>query len=178
MSDAQHTNAEHQAPIPLAPGEHPPFEGAYKVAGPVEAGRHHQSTRTKARKAALDVLFEADLLGRDPLELLEELREQSETPPREFTELIVRGVHEHRREIDSRISRCVSSDWSLERMPRIDRNLARIAVWEMDHTGIAGKVAISEALELADQYSTDTSVAFLHGMLSKALDTRPESNDG
>ncbi len=178
MSDAPSTNSEHPAPIPLAPGEHPPFEGAYKVAGPVEAGRHHQSTRTKARKAALDVLFEADLLGRDPLDLLEELREQTETPPREFTEQIIRGVHQHQPQIDARISHCVSNEWSLERMPRIDRNLARIAIWEMDHTDIVGKVAISEALELADQYSTDTSVAFLHGMLSKALDTRSRPNDG
>lgn len=172
MSDEQPTSVEQAEPIPLAPGEHPPFEGAFKVSGPVEAGRHHQSTRTKARKAALDVLFEADLLRRDPLEMLEEVREQGETLLREFTEQIVKGVHEHRRAIDARISRCVSSDWSLERMPRIDRNLARIAIWEMDYTDIVGKVAISEALELADQYSTDTSVAFLHGMLSKALETR------
>jgi len=159
--------------IPLASGEHPPFEGAVKVAGPLDASQqHHHSARTKARKAALDLLFEADLLGRDVLDLMDESVINNQAPVREFTDQIVRGVRHHGMQIDQRISECSSPDWTLARMPRIDRNLARIAIWELDNTAIAARAAISEALELADELSTDTSVAFLNGLLSNAANSR------
>ncbi|GAA2184305.1 hypothetical protein GCM10009785_31670 [Brooklawnia cerclae] len=158
--------------LPLAAGEHPPVPGAVKVESVDMADRHH-SARTKARKAALDVLFEADLLQRDPLDSLEDRLGASGFEVREFTRELVRGVRMHGTDIDARISGASASDWPIERMPRIDRNLARIAVYELDHTDIDSRAAISEALELADELSTEESVPFLNGLLGRVAQSRP-----
>ena len=86
---------------------------------------------------------------------------------------LVLGVRDDAAEIDRRINQAATADWPIERMPRIDRNLARIAIYEIDHTTIDARAAISEALELADALSTDESVAFLNGLLGRAVRTRP-----
>ena len=128
--------------------------------------RPHFSTRTKARKAALDVLFEADLRGEPPLAILHDHVLAAETPMREYTAVLVEGVVAHQRHIDARLAEALHNGWSLERMPRVDRALARIAVFEIDHGGIDAKVAIAEALVLAGELSTDESPSFLNGVLS------------
>ena len=168
--------SEHPAdekPLPLAAGEHPPVPGAVKVASVDMAERHH-SARTKARKAALDILFEADLLGRDAWGLLAERLDAPGPKLRELTREIVLGVRDNATEIDRRIAGALTGDWTLDRMPRIDRNLARIAVYELDHSEIDARAAISEALELADELSTDDSVSFLNGLLGRVARTRVE----
>ena len=168
--------SEHPAdekPLPLAAGEHPPVPGAVKVASVDMAERHH-SARTKARKAALDILFEADLLGRDAWGLLAERLDAPGPKVRELTREIVLGVRDNATEIDRRIAGALTGDWTLDRMPRIDRNLARIAVYELDHSEIDARAAISEALELADELSTDDSVSFLNGLLGRVARTRVE----
>ncbi|WP_316669408.1 transcription antitermination factor NusB [uncultured Propionibacterium sp.] len=157
--------------IELAPGEHPPVPGAVKVASTDFAGARH-STRTKARKQALDILFQAELRDESVDAVLERRAGQGEPDMREFAATILHGYWEHAGEVDQRVAECISGDWALERMPRVDRNLARIAMWELDFTGIAPKIAISEALELANELSSDESVAFLNGLLNKALTTR------
>lgn len=166
------THPSDERALPLAAGEHPPVPGAVKVSS-VDMAERHQSARTKARKAALDVLFEADLLGDDASSLLSQRMDDPESVVRAFTAELVLGVHEHAAEIDRRIRAVAPSQWPIERMPRIDRNLARIAIYELDHTGIDPSAAISEALELADALSTDESVAFLNGLLGRAARTRP-----
>ena len=166
--------SEHPAdekPLPLAAGEHPPVPGAVKVASVDMAERHH-SARTKARKAALDILFEADLLGRDAWGLLAERLDAPGPKLRELTREIVLGVRDNATEIDRRIAGALTGDWTLDRMPRIDRNLARIAVYELDHSEIDARAAISEALELADELSTDDSVSFLNGLLGRVARTK------
>ncbi len=165
------TQAGEPRSIPLAAGEHPPVPGAFKVSSLDMAGRHH-SARTKARKAALDVLYEADLLGTDPFTCLAARLDDPEVVIREFTRELVLGVRDNAAQIDRRISEATASQWPIERMPRVDRNLARIAVYELDHTSIDTRAAISEALELADELSTDESVAFLNGLLGRAAQTR------
>ncbi|MFZ2625981.1 MAG: transcription antitermination factor NusB [Propionibacterium sp.] len=157
--------------IPLAPGEHPPVPGAFKVSSTDSAGARH-SSRTKSRKQALDILFEADLRRQAVEQVIDRRRQEGDTGVREYTQVILDGYLAHRGEVDQRIAECLAGDWTLERMPRIDRNLARIAVWELDNTDIPTQAVISEALELADELSTDESVAFLNGMLSKAADGR------
>lgn len=131
--------------------------------------RPHFSTRTKARKAALDVLFEADVRAEPPLAILHDHVLQAEVPLREYTADLVEGVVAHQREIDARLSEALDNGWSLERMPRVDRALARIAVYEIDHGGIAAKVAIAEALVLAGELSTDESPSFLNGVLAAVV---------
>ncbi|MGB3953719.1 MAG: transcription antitermination factor NusB [Brooklawnia sp.] len=161
-----------EEPLPLAAGEHPPVPGAVKISSIDMATRHH-SARTKARKAALDILFEADLLQRDPFESLADRLDDPDQLVREFTRELVLGVRDNADQIDRRISALTPRQWPIERMPRVDRNLARMAVYELDHTGIEASAAISEAVGLADELSTDDSVAFLNGLLARAAQTRP-----
>ncbi|WP_341728746.1 transcription antitermination factor NusB [Brooklawnia sp.] len=166
------THPADERPLPLAAGEHPPVPGAVKVSSVDMADAHH-STRTKARKAALDMLFEADLLNQDPFASLANRLDDPEVTVREFTREIVLGVRDNATQIDQRIGSLTSSQWPIERMPRIDRCLARMAIYELDFTEIDVRAAISEALELADELSTDDSVAFLNGLLGRAAQTRP-----
>ncbi|MFT8394904.1 transcription antitermination factor NusB [Propionibacterium sp.] len=158
-------------PIPLAPGEHPPVPGALKVSSTDYAGARH-SSRTKSRKQALDILFEAELRDESIDSVLERRMQEGDTGVREYTREIIDGYKEHGRAVDDRIADSLAGDWTLGRMPRIDRNLARIAVWEIDYTEIPTHAVISEALELANELSTDESVTFLNGMLSKAASAR------
>ncbi len=123
------------------------------------------SARTKARKRALDILFEADLRGTDALTALAAHEELGEPPVREFTSELVRGVTEHGLEIDDLVAGCLSPGWTLERMPRVDRNLARIATYEIMFTDIAPEIAVSEAVGLSEELSTDASPSFLGGVL-------------
>lgn len=132
----------------------------------------HFSTQTKARKAALDVLFQADMRDLDISETLAEQQAIAEPPLREFTVAIVHGVADHQRAIDQRISASCAGGWTLERMPRVDRALARIAMFEIDYTDTPTAVIISEIVELASWLSTEQSPAFLHGVLGHAASTR------
>lgn len=139
---------------------------------PVVPNPHH-STRTKARKRALDLLFEAELRNRDLLTTLDEHVASNEPVVREFTAEIIRGIDEHLEAIDDRIDASCSDDWSLDRMPRVDRNLARIAVWEIDHSQAPAEAIIAECVSLAEEFSTDDSASFLNGLLAKVAADRP-----
>jgi transcription antitermination protein NusB len=121
--------------------------------------------RSKARKRALDILFEAELRGTDPIATLEERTAAADPPIRDYTAELVRGVAAHGNEIDAQISACLASGWSLERMPRVDRNALRIAVFEIDYGEVPDSVAISEAVQLVSELSTDDSPAFVNGVL-------------
>lgn len=125
------------------------------------------SYRTKSRRHALEILFEADLRDVDPLIVLADRTVVAEQYVRTYTSELVRGVHGYRRQIDTLISECLTREWTLARMPRVDRNLARIAVYEMAYTDIPHEVAISEAVSLGEELSTDQSPVFLNGLLSK-----------
>jgi len=125
------------------------------------------AARSKARKRALDVLFEAELRGLPVLELLAERISLGERPTPEYAAEIVRGVAMHRAEIDKLIAGN-AVDWTLERMPAVDRNVLRIGVWELLWADdVPDGVAISEAVELAQDLSTDGSPAFVNGLLAK-----------
>jgi N utilization substance protein B len=90
--------------------------------------------------------------------------EPQRTPPDEFMETLVRGVAADAQAIDQRIT-AKSSHWRIERMPVVDRNILRLAIYEMDTLRTPPAVAIDEALELARQFSGDESVAFINGVL-------------
>ena len=123
------------------------------------------SSRSKARKRALDILFEAELREADPVATLEERAAAADPPVREYTAKLVRGVDAHGSEIDARISACLAAGWSLPRIPRVDRNALRIAVFEIDYCEVPDAVAISEAVQLVSELSTDDSSAFVNGVL-------------
>lgn len=123
--------------------------------------------RTKARKRALDILFEADLRGTDPLQALADHVGRAEPPVRPFTIELVQTVARRRDEIDDRLADALAGGWTLDRMPRVDRVLARIAVAEMLTGEVAPQIAIDEAATLAGECSTDESPAFLNGLLAE-----------
>jgi len=130
------------------------------------------SARSKARKAALDVLFESDLRGRDPLATLEQRIADSEAPVRDYTKVIVEGVTQHQAEIDRRIMDSLSAGWTLDRMPRVDRTAVRIAVYEIDHLDVPDAVAVAEAVALVGDLSTDDSPDYVNGLLGKIISTK------
>jgi N utilization substance protein B len=135
-----------------------------------EAPKLRMPARRRSRKRALDVLYQADLRGLDPAEVLPTYVAQLEEPRPEHLRYAVRlveGVAAHRERIDELIA-SYAEGWTLQRMPPVDRNLARIAVyellWEED---IDDPVAITEAVELARQMSTEDSPRFLNGLLAQ-----------
>ncbi|HEX5596308.1 MAG TPA: transcription antitermination factor NusB [Micromonosporaceae bacterium] len=127
-------------------------------------------SRRKARKRALDVLYEADLRELPVSQVLITYLDRLERPLPEhilYTERLIEGVAAHRQRIDELIASYAEA-WTLERMPVVDRNLARIAVYEMLYEDeIDDPVAISEAIELAKQMSTPDSPRFLNGLLNR-----------
>ena len=134
------------------------------------------SARSKARKRALDMLYIADVRQIPLADVLDdEARRAAAQPQRAsswpYAEQIVRGVDEHRSEIDALIeSHAVG--WTLARMPVVDRAILRLAIWELQHNPeIPAAVAIAEAMELASLLSTDDSAPFVNGLLGSIAET-------
>jgi N utilization substance protein B len=135
------------------------------------------SARSKARKRALDLLYEAEIRGEDVLRLLGERAAGSEPPVPEYAAVLVRGVQAHRAEIDGMLAEH-SRGWSLDRMPAVDRNILRIGTYELYWAGdVPPGVAISEAVLLARDLSTDGSPAFVNGLLARLAELRPAAGD-
>lgn len=135
------------------------------------------SARTKARKRAIDALFAADLREGMADQLLNEAEHQSEDRASQveifnYARQAVTGVLMHQTEIDEELS-TYAQGWSLNRMPALDRAILRLATWEiMFNEDIPDAVAIDEAVEMAKEYSTDSSASFVNGLLGKIVSTR------
>jgi transcription antitermination protein NusB len=127
------------------------------------------AARSKARKRAVDVLYEADIRSDDRLTLLRE-RLADETPPvPEHTVRLVEGVAEHAVRIDELID-THASNWSIDRLPDVDRAILRMAVFELLWADdVPDAVVIDEAVELAKALSTDDSPAYVNGVLGAIL---------
>lgn len=131
------------------------------------------AARSKARKRALDILFEAELRGEPPLAVLQARTIQADPPVGSYAIELVQGVQAHRDQIDDLLARHARG-WTLERMPAVDRNILRIGAYELLWgTGIPAAVAISEAVVLAKGLSTDASPAFVNGLLGKLAELKP-----
>ena len=127
------------------------------------------AARSKARKRALDVLFECEVRGIDPGVTLEERLAAGDPPVNEYTVELVRGVIEHQVRIDELLTMYVQG-WTLERMPAVDRNVLRLGVLELLWMqAVPDAVAVSEAMNLAGDLSTDDSPAFVNGVLGSIL---------
>jgi N utilization substance protein B len=131
------------------------------------------AARSKARKRALDILFEAELRGLPTLQLLSERQSVGDVPVQPYAAELVRGVATNRERIDELISWNLV-DWTLERMPAVDRNILRIGVYELLWAdGVPDGVAISEAVALAQDLSTDNSASFVNGVLARIKADKP-----
>lgn len=130
------------------------------------------SARQKARKRALDFLFQADIRKADPIALYEDQLQKDPAPANErlaqedYVRSLLEGVQTHSSEINTLLLVHVK-DWDLDRMPAIDRNLARLAIYEFRFGGVDAAVVISEAVSIATELSTENSPAFLNGLLGK-----------
>jgi transcription antitermination protein NusB len=135
-----------------------------------EGPKTRMPARRKARKRALDVLYEADVRSLPPEQVLTGYLERIAKPHPEHLDYAIKlvvGVAKERDRIDELIG-SYAEGWTLARMPIIDRNLARIAVYELLYVPeIDDPVAITEAVELARQMSTDDSPRFLNGLLGQ-----------
>ena len=129
--------------------------------------------RSKARKRALDVLYEADQRRTDPLETLRERLAQSDPPVPEYAVTLVEGVVAHRARIDELLE-TYAQDWTLERFPPVDLAVLRIGAFELLWCDdVPDGVAVSEAVDLARSLSTDESPAFVNGLLARLLQLKP-----
>jgi N utilization substance protein B len=130
------------------------------------------AARTKARKRALDILFESELRGRPALDTLAERLAAGDPPVSEYTVLLVEGTTSHIARLDELLS-TYSRGWSLERMPGVDRNILRLGLFEVLYVDdVPDEVAISEAVHLAGDLSTDESSAFVNGLLARVLELK------
>ena len=130
------------------------------------------SARSKARKQSLDILYESDIRGTQPLDILNS-RDAFEQGPdarpiREYTRELIAGVTLNRRKIDELIS-TYAQGWDMDRLPAVDRNIMRLALFEMLWSGLDDAVAIDEALILAKELSTDESAGYIHGVLGRIV---------
>lgn len=137
------------------------------------------TARTRGREYALQVLYELDISGKDALAAVDAYWLNFETTGRPagspepdpaiktFTQQLVSGVAKNLAEIDPLIERS-STNWRLDRMPRVDRNVLRLACFELMHSSdVPTKVVINEAIELGKRYGSEESGAFINGILDK-----------
>jgi len=129
--------------------------------------------RSKARKRALDVLFEAEQRGTGVLDLLAERITLGSPPVPGYAADLVRGVTVHTARIDELLSQ-YAEGWTLDRMPAVDRNVLRIGVYELLWADdVPDAVAISEAVLLAQDLSTEASPTFVNGLLARIAKLKP-----
>ncbi|MCX6448868.1 MAG: transcription antitermination factor NusB [Actinobacteria bacterium] len=129
------------------------------------------SARSKARKQSLDLLYEGDIRGQAPADLLA-LRDVIDEGPdarpiREYTKELIFGIAENRRKIDELIS-TYAQGWDMDRLPAVDRNILRLGIYEILWSkDLEDAIAIDEALNLAKELSTDDSATYIHGVLGR-----------
>ena len=129
--------------------------------------------RSKARKRALDLLFASELRTENPVEALDRAIEAGEGPTNDYTATLVRGVAEHQPRIDELLA-SYSEGWTLDRMPTVDRNVLRLGVYELIWADdVPDAVAVTEAMALVRDLSTDESPAFVNGILGNILRNKP-----
>jgi len=130
------------------------------------------SARSKARKRALDVLYESDLRSTDAVRTLAERVALAEPPVNDYTIELVEGVQSNRHRIDEILAE-YAEGWTVDRMPDVDRAVLRLGVYELLwRTDVPDAVAIDEAVELAKTLSTDESPRFVNGVLARVLKDR------
>jgi N utilization substance protein B len=131
------------------------------------------AARSKARKRALDLLYASELRSESAVEALDRAIAEGEGPGNDYTAVLVRGVEEHRARIDEVLS-SYSEGWTLTRMPAVDRNVLRLAVWEIFYADdVPDAVAVSEAMALVRELSTDESPQFVNGVLGSIARDKP-----
>ena len=132
------------------------------------------SARSKARKAALDLLYESDIRSRPATELLNDRLTDLDYLIRDYTRNLIVGVSERKSKIDE-IILMRAKGWDLDRMPVIDRNILRLGTFELLWSNeIPANVVISEAVELAKSLSTEESASYINGVMAAILEVKSD----
>lgn len=141
-----------------------------------------RGSRYRARRRAVDLLFEAEQRGVDAVGLVAERLDMSRdqesgvAPVAEYTEQIVRGVAAEIDGIDDTISSYLSPEWPLRRLPAVDRAILRVGTWELFHNpDVPPRVAVVEAVELASEYSTDVAPPYINAVLDAEADVADQA---
>jgi N utilization substance protein B len=131
-------------------------------------------SRTRARECALQALYQLDTSGGEPRDVLRAILahfEEADAETAQFAEQLVRGVQSDRAQIDELIQKS-SSNWKLDRMARVDRNILRLAVYEiLRRADVPVRVTLNEAIELGKKFGSEESSAFVNGVLDKIAHT-------
>lgn len=135
------------------------------------------SARGKARKRAVDVLYEADIRGIEPIDVLagqiDRRAGAGEPALNAYVSELVTGVQQHRERLDELLT-TYAQGWTLDRMPAVDRAVLRIGAYEvLMCDDIPDAVAIAEAVSLAQSLSTDDSATFVNGLLGRLSELKP-----
>ena len=131
------------------------------------------AARSKARKRAIDVLYESDVRGTDAVTTLAERLAQADPPVPEYTVELVEGVTGNAAMLDEVLGEHAEG-WTVDRMPPVDRAVLRLALYELlVRQDVPDAVVIDEAVELAKALSTDESPRFVNGVLGRVLRERP-----
>ncbi len=137
---------------------------------------HRSGARSKARRRALDVLYEAEMRSADPLQVLADKESRAPDPMHPYTRVLIEGILARRSRIDEVLTEH-AEDWALDRMPAVDRNILRIGafelLWGVPEDPLPEPVAVSEAVALAEELSTDSSAKFVNGLLGRLQDLKP-----
>ena len=132
------------------------------------------AARTKARKRAVDILFEADLRGTDPVSTAADRHADPDHPVQPYALTLIEGVATHRDRIDELLT-TYAEGWTLARMPGVDRAIIRTALYELLWVDdVPDAVVIDEAVELAKSLSTDDSPKFINGLLGRLVKVKPD----
>ena len=127
-------------------------------------------SRTRARECALQALYQLDTSGGEPRDVLRGILahfEEADAETAQFAEQLVRGVQSDRAQIDELIQKS-SAHWKLDRMARVDRNILRLAVYEiLRRADVPVRVTLNEAIELGKKFGSEESSAFVNGVLDR-----------
>ena len=131
------------------------------------------SARGKARRRAVEILFEAEQRSEDVREVMERRRMHSDSQVSPYAEELVLGVTMRRGELDEYLE-TYSQGWTLERMPAVDRNVLRVGAWELlFNDDVPDGVAVAEAVSLAKELAGDDSPRFVNGLLGRLQEMKP-----
>ncbi len=125
----------------------------------------------------MEALYESDLRSQSVDEALDSLASRMQTPVNAYTETIVRGVSQHRDQIDETLA-TYAQGWTLDRMPAVDRAILRVGAWEVLWGDVPDGVALAEAVGLANDLSTDESGKYINGVLARIKDVKPRLSLG
>ncbi|MDY5786151.1 transcription antitermination factor NusB [Corynebacterium sp.] len=132
--------------------------------------------RYRARRRAVDILFEAETRDIDPVSIVEDRAELSKDPQNavapvaEYTREIIRGAAEHLDDIDDAIERFISENWELDRLPAVDRQILRVGTWEILYNeDVAPAITIANALEMATEYAGSAAPPYIHAVLDDVV---------